>query len=200
MCNFGHTPMITGTSIKMNNKIKISFVILFAAIVIIIGFSQSHKKETTYKEQFNLERFKMKQFDLYNPILNTYKIDPIKRNESPFYYQFDSYFDNNNIVRYSFYRSGSYGYLQEFIYNKGRLSKVKIYPVLVDLIDDTAGEYTNLYYYINGELKVFKDELNGKLVIIDQNSYYVYDGILSGNDPFSIKKINIDEYYNILLH
>lgn len=183
---------------KLNNI----FIVLFIMVIVIFAFLLScTKNEPTYIEQFNLKRFKMKQFDLYNPILNTFKIDPIKRSESPNYYYFDSYFDDNNIIRYSFYRSESYGYLQEFIYNnEGRLLKVKIYPILVDSIHSSAGIYTNQYYYINGDLKAFKDELNGRLVLIDHNLLYIYDGVLSsGNVRFSIKKVKTNDYFNTLL-
>lgn len=187
----------------MINKKVIDFIrIYFIPFFIILGFSLfCSDKKITFEEQFDLNRFKLQQFDFYNPILNTFKLDPIERKKHPDYYYFDAYFDDDDRVRYSFYRSGSYGYLQEFIYtNDGRVSKVRIYPILVNSIDKNAEILTNEYYYINGNLKAFRDELNRELILINEDSVFLYKGILSSPNPFCIKKINPNEYFIHLLH
>ncbi|MGD2093219.1 MAG: hypothetical protein PVH61_44070 [Candidatus Aminicenantes bacterium] len=181
-------------------KLEICFVCLF---FIIIGLSSScGKKVSTYQEQFNLKRFKKLNFDLYNPFLNKFKIDTNERIKNPDFFNFDAYFDENSIVRYFFYRTDSYGYLNEVIYNReGELSRIKIYPILVDSIDKGADIMFNSYYYINGELKALKDELNGNIFVINGDYVFIYKGILAPYDKdFCIEKINPDEYYKKLLY
>ncbi len=172
-------------------------------ITLLLGIPCScSAKEPSYQEQFNLTSYRIEHFDEYNPILHTFKIDPVKRKEHPKYYDFDVYIDNNDIVQFSFYRSGSYGYLQQFIYDtRGKIVKAVIYPILADSLDKNAEIYTNQYYYIEDKLEVFADMLNGKLVLIDGNNALVYEGILStAADPFSIKKRPIKNYFMPLLH
>jgi hypothetical protein len=184
-------------------KLEICIVMFFAAFIIVIGLSSScGKKSPTYQEQFDLQRFKKRNFDLYNPFLNNFKIDTDERIKNPDYYSFDAYFDENRIVRYFFYRADSYGYLHEIIYNKeGKLSKVIIYPILVDSIDKGADIMVNNYFYINGELKAFKDELNGNIFVINGDYVFIYKGILAPYDKdFCIEKINPDLYYKKLLY
>lgn len=189
----------------VKKRLEVFFIMFSAVLIIMIVFSPScsscGKKGPTYEEQFNLKRFELRQFDLYNPFLNNFKIAPNERLKYPDYYSFDAYFDDNDIVRYSFYRTESYGYLQEFIYNnEGKLSQVKIYSILVDSIDKGADIIMNNYYYMNGELKAFKDELNGDIFIINGDSVFMYKGIISPSESFSVKRINPNEYFKKLLH
>jgi len=184
-------------------KLEVCFVFFFTAFIIVIGLSSScGKKSPTYQEQFDLQRFKKRNFDLYNPFLNKFKIDTDEHIKNLDYYSFDAYFDENSIVRYFFYRAESYGYLHEVIYNnEGKLSRVIIYPILVDSIDKGADIMVNNYFYINGELKVFKDELNGNIFVINGDDVFLYKGILAPYDKdFCIEKINPDEYYKKLLY
>ena len=190
-------------SIKIQNKELAAFVrISLILSIIILGFSLScSEKRLTFEEQFNLKRFKVRHFDLYNPILNTYKLDPSKQKKPDRFYRYDVYFNRNDIVRYSFYRADSYGCLQEFFYNnEGKVKEVKIYPILVDTVK-TDDIRWNSYYYINGKLKVFIDEINRELVLLNGNSVFLYEGILpSAASSFCIKKINPDEYFIQLIH
>jgi len=173
---------------------------LSVTLITVIVFSQScsscDKKVPTYEEQFDLKRFKLRQFDLYYPIPNTFKLDPIKRKELPNYYSFDTYFDDNNIVRYSFLRAESFGFLFEFKYNdSGQILTAVIYPILVDSIRESDGICINKYYYMNGKLAAYRDELNGNLILINGDSAFIYEGILSDSiNSFSKKKINPNGY------
>ena len=85
--------------IKIRNKKLSAFVrISLIPSIIILGFSLScSEKRLTFEEQFNLKRFKVRHFDLYNPILNTYKLDPSKQKELDCFYRYDVYFDHNDI-------------------------------------------------------------------------------------------------------
>jgi hypothetical protein len=53
----------------LKKKLEVFFIIFSAAFIIVIGFSSScsscDKKDPTFEEQFNLKRFKLRQFDLY---------------------------------------------------------------------------------------------------------------------------------------
>lgn len=184
----------------IKKKIVVFFAMFSATLTIVILYSLSclscGEKNPTYKEQFNLRRFKIRQFDLYYPIPNIFKLDPIQRKELPNYYSFDTYFDINDIARYSFMRAESFGFLFEFKYNdSGQILASVIYPILVDSISDSAGICINQYYYINGKLAAYRDELNGNLILIDGDSAFIYEGILSDSiNSFSKKKINPNEY------
>lgn len=181
-------------------KLEICFVMLFFALIILFVFSPScsscDKKGPTYEEQFDLKRFKLRQFDLYYPILNTFKLSPKQRKEHPKYYSFDAYFDDNDIVKYSFLRAESFGFLFELKYNdSGQILTAVIYPILVNSVRDNAGICINQYYYKNEKLAAYRDELNGNLILIDRDSAFIYEGILSdGINSFSKKKINPNEY------
>jgi hypothetical protein len=175
--------------------------VLIIILVLILGLSCSSGKKEPFEKKFNLKRFKLRHFDLYNPLLHTFKVDPVARKEHPAYYRFDVYFDENDIVRYSFYRADSYGYLQKFIYNDaGNVKWVKNFPILVDSIDEGAKISFNGYYYIDGKLKVFSDEMNDELIIIKGDSCMRYLGVINGTPPFQIEKINPKDFFVHALH
>ena len=175
---------------------------LSVTFLLLLGISYPcSPKELSYQEQFHLMQYRIEHFDLYNPLLHTFKLDPVIRKAHPQQYDFDVYVDEKNVARYSFFRSESYGYLQEFVYNtSGDIVKTVLYPILVDSLDQNAEICTNHYYYLEGELKVFTDMLNGKFILIDGDDALVYEGILSTADPFNIKKRMVNDYFIPLLH
>ena len=174
-------------------KINTRFVIIMSLLFIVLYLSASCKK-ITYKERFKLNNLELKHYDLYNPILNTFKLNPIERKQDDAY-DFDVYLENNTI-KYSFSWSGSYGYLQEYIYDaRGTLSIVNNYPVLGEEVQEREPIYINDYIYSNGKLRAIKDELNSEIIIINDDATYVYRGILRSAEPFEIEKINSSEYF-----
>lgn len=189
----------------MNNKYIIFVIKCVLSIIIIIGSILScsyREKEIPYEEQFNLKRFKLKQFDLYNPILHEFKLDPIKRSKHPDYFDYDVYYDENDVIRYSYFRSDSYGYLQEFTYNDNmNLDIVKIYPISTAWIDRNAKVFKNKYYYFDGELKLIKDDLNNELILFINDNVFLYEGITEFRDSqFNIKKIDPQKYFILFFH
>ena len=99
-----------------------------------------------------------------------------------------------------FYRSDSYGYLQEFTYKKNLLSLVKIYPILAGSIDYKEEIIRNKYYYMDDKLKVYNDYINDRVHIVDRDSVLVISGILNSSRKFLLRKEKIDEYYFIYLN
>ena len=169
--------------------------ILMCIFIFLFSISCS-EKQPTYEEQFELNRFKMRQYDLYNPILNTFKLDSTARKAHSDNYDFDAYYDDSDTLRYLFYRSESYGYLEEFLYEEdGRLRRVFIYSILSSWLDKGANIIFSDYYYWNGKLKIIRDDLNETFLIINEDTVTIYDGVLESRDEFKIEQKKISDYY-----
>jgi len=156
----------------------------------------------TYDEAFGLSRFRVEHFDTYNPILNQHRLDPTARTEHPRYYDYDAYFDDAGVLRYAFFRSGSYGYLQDFSYNEqGRPSRVEIYPILGPRVDRSAEVHSRKYFYRGNELLLVRDTLNDELLFLEGDSATVYIGALAnGKSEFRVERVSVAEFYVALLH
>ena len=164
--------------------------------MIIISLFSCKEKHQLYNVEFKLAQFKKIQYDLYNPILNTFKFNSLSRIEHPNYYDYDSYYDYYDTLRFLFYRSESYGFLQEFEYDStGKLSRTKIYSVLAGIIDKNENLIYIDYFYLKGNLRVIRDDLNKKLLFIEAENVIIYEGVLDKGIPFNIKSINIKDYY-----
>jgi hypothetical protein len=159
-------------------------------------------REPTYEETFALSRFRLEHFDTYNPILNQFRMDPMARAEHPEYYDYDAYFDNTGELRYAFFRSESYGFLQDFSYDdQGRLSRVEIYPILGDRIDRSTEVDERKYFYRGNVLLLVRDTLNDELLFLDGDSATVYIGVLArGKSEFRVERVSVGEFYVALLH
>lgn len=174
-----------------------------AILIIFCWFLSCDKNQKiNYKDQFNLARFKVEQFDLFNPMLNVFKIDAKSRKEHPGKYPYDVYVDSDGKVYFAYFDAHDYGYLMEFYYKEHKnLSKIIIHPVLADSIDNHGKRYINKFFYLDGHLKVYRDQLNDEIMIVDKESLcLIYKGILTSKVPFSIQEIKIRDYFINLLH
>ncbi|RMG39360.1 MAG: hypothetical protein D6732_04275, partial [Methanobacteriota archaeon] len=140
-----------------------------------------------------------KHFDLYNPILNKFKLDSLSRKSYPEHYDFDVYYEADTL-RYMFFRTESYGYLHKFFYQDGKLFKVKIYPILAGKVDEGAKIITNWYFYYNNELVAVRDDLNKELYFVNGDMVTIYDGILDPGNGLKIFKKKVSDFYIRLLN
>jgi hypothetical protein len=175
---------------------------LVLTIALMLSLPSCEMTGPTYDEQFGLSRFRVEHFDTYNPILNRFRLDPAERAEHPQYYDYDAYFDDAGELRYAFFRSGSYGYLQDFHYDdQGRLSRVEIYPILGDRVDRPMEVESRKYCYRGDELLLVRDTLNDEIFFLDGDSATVYIGVLgTGISEFHVERISVSEFFVDLLH
>lgn len=164
-------------------------------IFFIILFIISCEEIKPYQAVFNLYNYTEKNFDLYNPILNTFTIDSLQRKEHPNYYYFDAYYSGDTL-KFFFYRSESYGYLHQIFYNDiGLIEKIKIFPVLGNNLDGNANIIISKFFYENNKLQIIKDILSDELIFIDNSDAIIYKGIIDTSEKYQSYKVKFDEYF-----
>jgi hypothetical protein len=170
-------------------------------IFVSLLLSCEKRQKLDYWTQFNLSRFRVEKFDLFNPILNIFKTDSQSQKEHPGRFKYDAYFNQEGKVCYAYFNAHDYGYLMEFVYEKDYLSKVEIHPIQSDSIDNHENSYINKYFYLDGKLQVYRDQLNDEIIILDKDGVgRIYTGILTAKQSFSVMEIASAEYFVELLH
>ena len=149
------------------------------------------------EDYFGLQKYNVRHYDLYNPVLNSFKIDSTARQKHPNYFLFDCYYDASDTLRYYFARSESYGYLHQMNYDTtGRAKSVKIYPILAGFLDDTEEILTTIYYYDeDGNLICVRDEFHDRIILVSGDSLTIYEGIVSGRNSLTISYATTPEFY-----
>ena len=146
-----------------------------------------------YKDVFNLSSYQEINYDLYNPILNELKVEN-ENNKPDSSFSFTGYFKNNKL-QFLLYRSESYGYLFKLNYNNdNKLRTTDIYPLLnYELTNDNSISRI-LYYYKDNELRIIKNELEDKIIFLENNELNIYEGLLNTSD-FNYENRTIEDYF-----
>lgn len=187
-----------GGQIMIQANVKYRNVLImkiFIIVIYIIFFTFSCEENYSYQVVFKLQNYTERHYDLYNPILNTFKMDSLHREDHPNYYYFDVYY-NEDTLKFFFYRSESYGYLHQIFYNDvGLIDKIKIFPVLGNNIDKNAPIMISKYFYENKKLRIIKNMLSNELIIIDNSDASIYKGIIDTSERFYSFRVKCDEYF-----
>jgi hypothetical protein len=164
---------------------------IFAALF-LLGLSSCGEKQVPFEDQFGLRHYTKEQFDLYNPILHTCKVDSLQRSH---HMPLDVYL-NGDTAKFMFSTDGSYGYLHRFEYDSTlRLQTTRIYPVLNNSIDKDAHVFTDEYYYQDKVLSVMRDELLDRILVQVGDTVVVYIGVLTGTRQFRVVRMDPRRYY-----
>lgn len=169
---------------------------LFFLAIMLVYFSCSDK-EFYYENYFNLHNYFKISFDLYNPVLNRYKMtrDEMKKDTNYFY---TGYFKNDTLL-YIRCKYDSYSYLGKLKYNGiGLLQYIEMYPLLNSNYNPVEETSKITYYYQNDSLKIIKDEFEDKLIFVNPDTLIIYNGLLNTSDYIVQKRLKNNFYIQLL--
>ena len=188
----GLTPNLK--QIKMQ---RIGRPVITSLFLLLISACQNDPQ--TWEAHFGIQDYEMKEYDLYNLVSNSFRLDPQTRTKYADHSAYKAYYEADSL-RYLFYTTESYGYVGKFVYcQDGRLDKTILYPVLGASIHDGAKPLIINYFYEEDSLIAIRDDLNDKLFFVQDDTVIVYQGILGPESRYIKEKLSVDGLYGPLL-
>ena len=177
--------------------LKIIMLSIILILLLTSGCSEDKVEKVRpdeYYHRIGLYKCKMLAYDYYNPITNTFKNDTTIIIDDTANHKIETYYDNNDTLRFIVFKGEIADALGRFEYNDGGQIKFIVFDTILPYLKGIYAA-TQCYYYKNGNVVGLGDDWRDNFIIIEGDSATVIHGVYHNNNEYNVSRIYIPDYY-----